>query len=297
MRFVIVTGPSGAGKTLALHSFEDANYFTVDNLPPRMLPELSHYVEDYDLIAVVVDTRSGKAFAHFPTVIDEMRSKGTQIEILFLDASDETLVRRFKETRRPHPLFVLPSDGRTEEGIIEAIHSERSLLETARGIADRTIDTSSMTATQLRDTLHSSYAQDTRPGMVVSVTSFGFKHGIPIDADLVFDVRFLINPHYRPEMRKRTGRDKEVSDFVYSDPRTIPFQTLMNDLIMYTLPEYLREGKAYVNIAIGCTGGRHRSVALAEELATHLNTNGFKTVLRHRDIHFDGQVSPSEPQS
>ena len=294
MRFVIITGPSGAGKTLALHSFEDATYFTVDNLPPRMLPILPQYVGEFERIAAVVDTRSGRGFEEFPQVVQEMRTAGTHVEILFLDSSDETLLRRFKETRRPHPLFVLPESGRTEEGIVEAIHSERMLLEAIRGLSDRVIDTSAMTSAQLRDLLHSSYAQDTRPGMVVMVTSFGFKHGIPTDADLVFDVRFLANPHYRPDMRKRTGRDAEVSAFIHADPRTSHFQNRMNDLILYTLPEYLREGKAYVNIAIGCTGGRHRSVALAEELAHTLNAQGYNALLRHRDIHHDGRAVETE---
>ncbi len=288
MRLVIVTGPSGTGKTLALHSFEDASYFTVDNLPPRMLPQLFQNVADFDRIAVVVDTRSGSAFAHFEEVIHQLRAENTEVEILFLDASDETLVRRFKETRRPHPLFVPTSDDRTEDGIIEAIHAERALLETARALADCTIDTSALSASQLRETIHSSYAQDTRPGMMTIVTSFGFKHGLPVDADLVFDVRFLNNPYYRPELRKRTGRDPEVAAYIHRDPRTQPFLDRLKELVMFTLPEYRREGKAYVNIAIGCTGGKHRSVALTEELATFIRDSGYHAVIRHRDIHHEG---------
>ena len=292
VRFVVLTGPSGAGKTLALHSFEDAAYFTADNLPPRMLPELAKYVEGFDRIAVVVDTRSGSAFDHFAEVIEAMRAAGEQMEVLFLDASDDALVQRFKETRRPHPLFIAPVNGRTEEGIIEAIHAERSLLEGARGLADRTIDTSSMTNAQLRDVIHSNYAEDTRPATLVIVTSFGFKHGLPMDADLVFDVRFLSNPFYTPNLRKQTGLDADVVAYIQKDSRTEPFQQRMNDLTLFTLPEYLREGKAYVNIAIGCTGGRHRSVALSEALAETIREQGYHVLIRHRDLAREG-ASPA----
>jgi len=283
---IVITGPSGAGKTLALHSFEDAGYFTVDNLPPRLLPALVDFcrVEGRGQAAVVADIRCGAAFSELPSVVNGLKQQQCAIETLFLEASDDSLMHRFKETRRPHPLYTEPLAGLAEIGIPEAIHAERKLLDTVRAFADQIIDTSSLTASQLRDLLHTIYTPDSRPGLLVAVISFGFKHGLPVDADLVFDVRFLDNPHYVPELKGLCGRDRPVADYVHRDPLTQPFADRMIDLIEFALPEYQREGKAYLNIAIGCTGGQHRSVVLSEDLAGRLREDGYRVALRHRDI-------------
>ncbi|HZT44048.1 MAG TPA: RNase adapter RapZ [Chthonomonadaceae bacterium] len=286
MRIVVITGPAGAGKTLALHSFEDAGYYPVDNLPPRLLPALGAFCREEGRkgAAVVVDTRSGAAFDELPTILAEQSKAGLRIETIFLDASDDALVHRFKETRRPHPLLSDPTDGIGEGGIVEAIHAERALLQTMRTLADMVIDTSALTPVQLREAIHAAYADESRPGLLVTVTSFGFKHGLPIDADLVFDVRFLVNPHYVPALKGLDGRDPRVSEYVHTDTLTAPFQQRMTDLVEFTLPEYQREGKAYLTVAIGCTGGQHRSVVLAEDLARELRSKGFHVIVRHRDI-------------
>ena len=292
MRFVVITGPSGAGKTLAMHAFEDAGYYTADNLPPRLLSALVQFcqAEGYEKAAVVVDTRSGQAFSEMPEVLQSLRSlQGTepgelQIELLFLDASEEALVRRYKETRRPHPLITEPVGGIVETGIVEAIDAERTLLQTARDLADSILDTTSFSAQQLREAIYSAYSQTTKLGLLVTVSSFGFKHGLPLDADLVFDVRFLANPHYVPELKALDGRDPKVAAYIHNDPVTQPFEEKMVDLVQFALPEYEREGKAYLNIAIGCTGGQHRSVTLAEDLARQLQQGGYRVALRHRDV-------------
>jgi RNase adapter protein RapZ len=304
MRFIVITGPSGAGKTLALHSFEDAGYYTVDNLPPRLLPALIDFcrAEGHNRGAVVIDIRSGRAFDELPEALDRLRAAQCNIETLFLDASDDALIHRFKETRRPHPLYTEPMAGIAESGILDAIHAERSLLHAIRGQADQIIDTSALGATQLRHMLHTTYAPDSRPGLLVTVISFGFKHGLPVDADLVFDVRFLDNPHYVPELRGLDGRDAPVADYVHRDPLTQPFAAKMIDLIAFALPQYQREGKAYLNIAIGCTGGKHRSVVLSEDLAARLRTDGYRVALRHRDIATHHRVTtqqarPAEPNA
>ncbi len=287
MRFVVLTGPSGAGKTLALHSLEDAGYFTVDNLPPRLLPALVTFCEEesYERAAVVIDTRSGVAFGELPAVVAQMKLDGRPVETLFLDAGDDVLVHRYKETRRPHPLITAPTDRTQERGIVEAVDVERELLQAARAIADSVLDTSELSSMQLRDCMHSAYAQDSRPGLRVSITSFGFKYGLPIDADLVFDVRFLRNPHYVPGLKRLDGRSDEVARYVHEDPLTAPFLDRMCSLIDFALPEYEREGKAYLTIAIGCTGGKHRSVTLAVDLAHRLEESGHLIAIRHRDVN------------
>jgi len=282
MRFVVITGPSGAGKTLALHSFEDGGYYTADNLPPCLLPNLADFCRKTgrERCAVVVDARSGAAFEELGDVLARMKEEGVCVELLYLDAGDGALVQRFKETRRPHPLVSEATAG----SIVEAIQLERVLLESARPLADRILDTSTMSAWELRDFMHATYSQDTRPGLLVTVTSFGFKHGLPVDADLVFDVRFLANPHYVPELKYLSGKEEAVANYVHADPLTAPFQTRMHDLVDFALPQYQREGKAYLNIAIGCTGGQHRSVVLAEDLSARLRKNGYRITIRHRDI-------------
>jgi UPF0042 nucleotide-binding protein len=287
MRFVVISGMSGAGKTLALHSFEDAGYYAVDNLPPRLLPALTDYcrAEGCARAAAVVDTRCGPTFAELPDILHELSKAGVQVETLFLDASDETLVHRYKETRRPHPLLRESEDGVMRGDIVAAIQEERHQLEPVRALVDRMLDTTALSIAQLRDTLHATYAPDTRPGLLVTVTSFGFKHGLPVDADLVFDVRFLTNPHYVSALKPFTGMDARVVKYVHDDPHTLPFLEKMFGLIAYALPQYQLEGKAYLNIAIGCTGGKHRSVVLAEDLAERLRAEQHRVAVRHRDIY------------
>jgi UPF0042 nucleotide-binding protein len=286
MRFVVITGTSGAGKTVALHSFEDAAYYSVDNLPPRLLPSLAAFCQDEGHMrsAVCVDARSGASFAELPVIIQEMRNSGLVVEILFLDASDSALVQRFKETRRPHALLRKPSDSAATGGILEAIQAERAVLNSARALADKILDTSTLTPGQLREIIHSDYAGAARPGLLVTITSFGFKYGLPVDADLVFDVRFLVNPHYVPALQPLDGRDRRVADYVRADPHTAELQERMYSLVEFSLPQYQREGKAYLNIAIGCTGGKHRSVVLAEELERRLRSTNYQVVVRHRDL-------------
>jgi UPF0042 nucleotide-binding protein len=302
MRFVVITGLSGAGKTLALSSFEDAGYYAVDNLPPRLLPALVAYCQQEGRTrgATVIDTRSGPAFAELPAVLQELAKSGLRIEVLFVDAGDETLVLRYKETRRPHPLLTEPTDVAAEGGILEAIQAERAVLNTARDLADRILDTSALTSAQLRDAIHAAYAGAARPGLLVTIVSFGFKYGLPMDADLVFDVRFLANPHYVAALKKLDGRDARVARYVHRDPMTAIFQAKMRDLVDFALPQYQREGKAYLNIAIGCTGGKHRSVVLAEELAAHLRQADYRVAVRHRDVNRDrlsANADADEPQS
>ncbi len=294
MRFVLITGPDGAGKTYALHSFQDADYYAVDNLPPALLPALAAHCreEGRRRVAVVADTRSGPAFAELPAVLRDLEQTGIPVEVLFLDAGNETIVQRYKETRRPHPLLAEENDLPPDSGLLAAIEAERALLQNVRALADRTLDTTGMTVAQLRDAILAAYGAETRTSMQVTITSFGFKYGLPIDSDLVFDVRFLNNPHYVPALKPYNGTDAEVKKFVYDDPRTQPFQTLLSDLVAWTLPEYQREGKSYLNIAIGCTGGKHRSVVLTEDLAERLRADDWTVVVRHRDIEQGKREEP-----
>ena len=285
IRFVIITGPSGSGKTHALHGFEDIGYYAVDNLPPRLLPPLSDFCEEQGFyhVAVVVDSRCGASLQELPEVVHQLRKKSLPLELLFLDASDETLVRRYKEMRRPHPILTEATEG----GIVTAIQQERQLLEIARTLADQMMDTSPFTISQFREAIHTAYAGESRPGMLVTITSFGFKYGIPLDSDLVFDVRFLLNPHYVPELKPFDGRDARVAEYVRKDARTQPFQEKLTELVLFALPQYAEEGKAYLNVAIGCTGGKHRSVMLTEELANTLKKEGYRVVIHHRDVNQD----------
>jgi UPF0042 nucleotide-binding protein len=284
MKLVIVTGMSGSGKTLAIRAFEDMGYLCVDNLPPTLLQDLRElYKRDGEKpgrdIAAVVDVRSGKHFADLIEAIPTLSNGYKSSRILFLDATDEVLVQRFKETRRRHPLFDQC------EGILSSIATEREMLVDLKECADKIIDTSDLDPTRLKAEIVSCFGEDSaEAGLIITVTSFGFKHGLPLDADLVFDVRFLINPHYVPDLRLYDGRDQPVCDYVMSDPRTGEFIDKLHDFIAFSLPQYEAEGKAYLNIAIGCTGGRHRSVALANELGTFLKGKGYRVIVGHRDI-------------
>lgn len=283
MQLVIVTGMSGAGKTLAIRAFEDMGYFCVDNLPPKLLPELRELPDkgggQSKNVAAVVDVRSGDLFSELIDTYSELSNGYKSARILFLDATDEVLIQRFKETRRRHPLFDRC------KGILDSIATERTMLEEMKGIADKVIDTSNLDPTRLKSEIVSYFGNyDSDTGLIITVTSFGFKYGIPLDADLVFDVRFLVNPYYAPELREFDGRDQPVQEFVMADERTPVFLKKLYDLVEFSLPQYEKEGKAYLNIAIGCTGGRHRSVAIAGELAAFLKDKGYRTIVGHRDV-------------
>jgi len=279
---LVITGMSGAGKTLALHALEDAGYFCVDNLPPRLLPTLvdlcSQSRQPIAKVALVADVRGGEFFRDLTDAIGKLRSESYEVRIFFLEASDEVLVQRYKETRRRHPLS---NDGRD---LLQAIQLEREQLAEIRELADEVIDTSGLTPQQLRDEILRRLQLGDGTTMQVKVVSFGFKYGVPVDADLVFDVRFLPNPNYDPALRPLTGQDERVKEFVLKQAETKEFLSRLKALLEFTLPLYRREGKSYLTIAVGCTGGRHRSVTLAEAVAEIVKANGFVCTVVHRDI-------------
>src|SRR5438552_7333814 len=304
MQFVIITGISGSGKSLALRIFEDLGFFCVDNMPPALIPQLACLCESTSegaahgpprqeaeqvsslsaplsngaRVACVTDVRAGVHLAELEPALEQLAQQGVTPHILFLDSSDSVLVNRFKETRRKHPLLV-PSGG-----ILGSIAAERELLKELKERADKVIDTSDYNPRVLSSTLSELFGMNgSREGLMINVTSFGFKHGLPLDADLVFDVRFLANPHYVRELRWQDGRDEAVRNYVNQDPLTQPFLEKLFDLVGFTLPQYVAEGKAYLTIAIGCTGGRHRSVMVAEELASFLRGKGYEPLVQHRD--------------
>lgn len=282
IRFVIVTGLSGAGKTQAIRGLEDLGFFCVDNLPPTLIPKFAELCAQSDgkvnKIALVVDIRGGGFFDSVYESLKNLKELGIKCEILFLEASDETLVRRFKESRRRHPL----SDrGSTLEGI----GRERARLEELKGEAHKIIDTSNLTNRQLKEQITSMYGTASQEqSLNITVMSFGYKYGIPLDSDLVFDVRFLPNPHYIDELRPLTGNDKQVQNYVLDSPVSKTFMRKFSGLIKFLVPHYIKEGKTSLTIAIGCTGGQHRSVTLANKLAELLDTKNYNVNKRHRDI-------------
>jgi len=282
LRFVIITGMSGAGRSFAIKCFEDLGYFCVDNLPTTLIPTFAqlcaHSSRDIRMIALGVDIREGEYLAHLLETLAELRAQGHKPEVLFLEAADETLVRRYQETRRRHPLA---GDGSVPEGI----RAERRALRHLRESADRIIDTTGLSVHQLKERLVEGYGtQQTRGALTVSLMSFGFKHGAPYDADLVFDVRFLPNPHFVDSLQRLDGRDAAVEQFVMSFEESRTLLAKIDDLLRFLLPLYQREGKAYLTVAVGCTGGRHRSVTLVELLRRSLEGTGLSPVVRHRDI-------------
>lgn len=280
LQLVIITGMSGAGKTVAMQSFEDMGYFCVDNMPPSLLPKFWELVKEsgkLTKIALVIDLRSRAFFEEIMSAIGTMDNTSfITTKILFLEASDEELVSRYKETRRTHPLAM---DGR----IMDGIRTERALLADIKGRAQMVIDTSDVTPRQLREKIMSSFKTDDTQLFRVEVVSFGFKYGLPIDADVVMDVRFLPNPHYIDNLRPLTGMDKPVYDYVMQQPETELFYRKFIDLLEYVLPGYIKEGKNNVTIAIGCTGGQHRSVALSERIGRQLIADDYKVNISHRD--------------
>lgn len=272
---VLLTGMSGAGKSLAASVFEDIGWTVIDNLPAAWMQLLSPVIDRP--LCVICDTRGGD-LEGVHAAISRWNTKPT---VVFLDATDEVLVRRFKETRRSHPMF------KESGGIIPAIVAERQALSSLKAEADVTIDTTVLTALQLRQALRHRFSlnQASDASLIVSVVSFGFKHGSPLDADLVFDVRFLQNPFYVAELRLHSGLDEDVQQFIDRDERTATLLEKLSDLVVWTIPHYASEGKAYLTIAIGCTGGRHRSVYIAERLGTCLRDAGIRTIIDHRDVN------------
>lgn len=279
--FTIITGLSGAGRSEVARSLEDLGFFVVDNLPPALLPkmaELTMRPGSPTRVAIVVDARGGVYFSELSKALDELGELHRDARIVFLEASDEDLVRRYEATRRRHPLA--PADR-----VVEGIRKERHILAQLRGDADLVIDTSGLTPHELRDRVRDAFA-DTPPedGLQVSIVSFGFKYGTPRDADLLFDVRFLPNPHWVPELRPHPGTDPAVRDYVRGSELYGAYLERLEALLEVSLPGYVAEGKSYLTIAIGCTGGHHRSVVVAEELAAWIRARGLPTVLVHRDV-------------
>nr|WP_289036977.1 RNase adapter RapZ [uncultured Allobacillus sp.] len=281
VELVIITGMSGAGKTVAIHSFEDLGYFCVDNLPPTLLPKFLELMKDNQeenkKLAVVMDLRGREFFDTLYETLDQLaEDEWIAEQVLFLDAEDQTLVTRYKETRRSHPL--------APEGLpLEGIKQERQILDELKGRAQIILHTDNLPAKDLRQKITEHFKEKKQQVFSVQVVSFGFKHGVPIDADLMFDVRFLPNPHYVDSMRDLTGKNHEVSSYVFKWKETRTFMRKLQDLLEYMLPHYVREGKSQLVIAIGCTGGQHRSVALSEKLGDILSKS-YTTHVYHRDI-------------
>lgn len=281
VQLVIITGMSGAGKTVAVQSFEDLGFYCMDNLPPTLLQPFLTLIKDsgqqLKKVAIVMDMRGREFFDHLSTALDEAaETLNAAPKVLFLDAEDEVLVSRYKETRRTHPLS-------RDDRPLDGIHQERELLNDLRGRAHMILNTSKMKPKDLRETIMREFSPDKEASFTVNVMSFGFKHGLPIDADLVFDVRFLPNPHYIEHMRPRTGLDADVAEYVMKWTDTQKFLEKVSDLLTFMMPHYKIEGKSQLVIAIGCTGGQHRSVALSEYLANYFADN-YTTRVTHRDI-------------
>lgn len=280
--FIILTGLSGSGKSQAMRALEDLGYFCVDNLPTTLIPTLARlavHAGDIEKVAIVVDVRERNFLSSFPKVFLRLRKmRRLNTILIFLEANNSALVRRFSETRRPHPL----APGRS---VGEGIREERARLTAIREMSDEIVDTSDMTVHELRTFFLGVSRDRSRASLVVTVLSFGFKYGVPVDADLVFDVRCLPNPHFVPALRRRTGRDRAVAAFMERDAPTREFLRRLEDYVAYVLPFYVAEGKSYLTVAIGCTGGRHRSVMIAERLQRALPAvASAKIRVRHRDI-------------
>ncbi|QZY56024.1 RNase adapter RapZ [Crassaminicella profunda] len=281
MKLVIITGLSGAGKSQAMKSMEDLGFYCVDNLPPALIPKFAelciHAQGEIEKIALVIDIRGRRFFDDLFESLDAIKDQGYNYEILFLEASDPVLIKRYKETRRIHPLS---PRGR----IIEGINAERNRLSELKKNAKYIVDTSNLTSAQLKEEIKKIYMEgETSHNLTIFIQSFGFKKGILLDADLVFDVRFLPNPHYIEELRPFTGNDKQVRDYVMKWPESIQFVEKLNDLIDFLIPYYIKEGKSQLVIGIGCTGGKHRSVTVANILYETLKEKGHRAIINHRD--------------
>ena len=283
MEFLIITGLSGAGKSRAADVLEDLDYYCVDNMPVALIPRFAELCMDahgrYERVALVTDVREREGFGELPGILEDLAAMDCTVRILYMDADTRTLVRRYKESRRPHPL------AGPGVSIEEAIRKEQELLAPIKERADFVVNSANLTLGMLQNRLFGLFAGDGKKREIdVTVMSFGYKHGIPLDADLVFDVRFLPNPFYVEELRPLCGLDRPVSDFVFSYPQTRMFMEKVEELIDFLLPYYIEEGKLGLTIAIGCTGGHHRSVAIAAELNKYLNVKGIGAVSVHRDM-------------
>ena len=281
MEFVIITGMSGAGKSQAMKAMEDIGYYCMDNLPPALLPKFAELCyqskRTIDKIAVVVDIRGGIFFEDLFKGLEDLNEKGLRYRILFLNAEDDVLIKRYKELRRPHPLN---PNGRIIEGIVE----ERKLLKEVKGRANYIIDTSKLTIGMLKEEIAKIFVEGKElRKLTISVVSFGFKYGMLLDADLVFDVRFIPNPYYIPELRDLTGEDESVRKYVFAWKQTKLFSTKLIDMLEFLIPYYIKEGKAQLIVGIGCTGGKHRSVAIAKSIGNELRQNGHRVIVSHRD--------------
>jgi len=282
IEILIVTGISGAGKSSVLRILEDFGYFCIDNfIPALMIPFIKLISTQFNMIAVVMDTRGGIFFSQLDKVLQSLKELGFSYKIVFLEATDETLVNRYSETRRRHPLVS------EKTALLDSIQMERAMLAEIKAYADEIINTSTMSQKQLREYISSTLLDEkiSTSSMRISITSFGYKYGLTMDADLVFDVRFLPNPHYIPELKPNTGLDDSVRDFVLEKDVTKYFLEKLLDFIKFLIPHYKEEGKTLLTIAIGCTGGRHRSVAIAHELCNNFLDLGYFVVERHRDIN------------
>ena len=272
-----MTGLSGSGKSYVNKCLEDMGYFCVDNLPLELLEPLIDQVSGKNRAGIILDVRNPDFATRFPRILARLRSRVPGTRLLFLDASEESLIRRFSETRRPHPLAGKVS-------LLEALRREREMLENVRAVADVVVDTSAMTVHELRSFMQKTFVGDPESGgMVISATSFGYKFGTPHDVDLLFDVRFLANPHFVPELRGKTGMDPAVAAYIEKDPETPAFLDRLVQFLDYLLPRFESERKSYLSIGIGCTGGKHRSVYIAEKLARLLQDKGYPVRVSHRD--------------
>ncbi len=281
--FVIITGLSGAGKTHAVHCLEDMGFYCVDNMPPELVPQFAelcaHSHGRVSRVAVVTDIRGGYFFRNIAEVVQALRTLGFKPRLLFLEATEETLVRRFKETRRRHPLAT------RHRTLLDSIRLELKQLQEIRASADKVIDTSQTDTRTLKEEIEALFSEHREANrMLVNVLSFGYKYGVPLDADLLFDVRFLRNPHYVSALQPLTGAEPEIEQYVMEDPDAQTYLQQLQNLLAFSLPRYGAEGKSYLTVGIGCTGGRHRSVVFARLLADFLRDAGYEVVLEHRDM-------------
>ncbi|MFW6131761.1 MAG: RNase adapter RapZ [Candidatus Aminicenantaceae bacterium] len=280
-RFIIITGLSGSGKTVVSRFLEDFGYYCIDNLPTKLIPKLvdlwSRREVEIDKISLVVDIRESNFSYEFPKVLEKINKK-IDPTLIFLEASDETLIKRFSESRRPHPIM-------NSKSVTEAVKLERKKLENIKKFSDDVIDTTSTNVLQLRELLMNRFPKKKSKKMRIAIVSFGYKYGIPLDSDLVFDARFLPNPFYVERLRKKTGKNIDVKKYVLKSPETKKFLGKIFDFINYFIPNFHKEGKSYITISIGCTGGKHRSVFLAEEVKKDLKCENYQVRIHHRDIY------------
>ena len=282
MRFLVVTGQSGAGKSRTASTLEDLGYYCVDNLPPELIQQFAEVclatTGRFERVALVSDVRAGQSFEGLLTGLDALDAMGLKYSIVYVEAETDAIIKRYKESRRSHPL------SRDGTSLADAIEKEKKLLSSVRSRADFIINTPSLPTARLRSELIRLFEDEPQRAMVVNIQSFGFKYGTPMDADLVFDVRFLPNPYYIAELKPKSGLTPEVRDFIFKYQQTNDFLAKLEDLLAFMLPHYFEEGKTSLVIAVGCTGGRHRSVAVAKEIGEYVSKRGYPTVVSHRDI-------------